>query len=107
MKKSSLPRPAPDDSSQLALDWEATSKAPAVPKRSLRDTFERFLREHGVPYIAVTEARRVLFTPATARLRPFHFVVYRTPGPNWLVFAVWVRPEVREDLRQWEAIFGT
>ena len=120
-----LARRSQDNPNQLLLNWSVAAtaavesetttgeeSAPPPPikpaflplKYSLRETVERFLRERGVPYINVDEAKRALF--AGAKLRSFHFVVYRTSGQNWLVFAAALRRESREDLRQWEGIFG-
>jgi hypothetical protein len=120
-----LARRSQENSDQLLLDWSVTTTAavetvppaeedsapppqikpgPVPPKYSLRETVERFLRERGLPYINVDEAKRALF--AGAKLRSFHFVVYRPAGKNWLVFAAALRRESRKDLRQWEGIFG-
>ena len=79
---------------------------PAEPRKvSLRVFVEQFLRDHHLPYISVDEAKKALFSGA--KLRSFHFVVYRPTGRNWLVYAAWLRRESREDLRQWEEIFGS
>src|SRR3990170_1445387 len=45
--------------------------------------FEAFLRERGIPCVAVDEAKRALF--ANAKLKSFDFVVYSKTGPNLLV----------------------
>ena len=45
--------------------------------------FEAFLRQKGVPYVAVDEAKKALF--ANAKLKSFDFVVYSKNGPNLLV----------------------
>ena len=42
--------------------------------------FEAFLRERGVPYVAVDEAKKALF--ASAKLKSFDFVVYSKSGPQ-------------------------
>lgn len=94
-----VPLPKPD-----APQARTVTQPPAPPKRPLRESLERFLRERGVPYINVDEAKRALFSGA--KLRSFHFVVYRTNGKNWLVFAAQLRKESRQDLHQWEGIFG-
>ena len=85
---------------------ETSTKSPAPPRvrRSLRDIVERYLRDKGIPYINVDEAKKALF--AGAKLRSFHFVVYRTTGQNWLLYTSQLRKESRDDLRQWEGIFG-
>ena len=78
--------------------------------------FEDYLRHHGLPYIAVDEAKRSLF--GTAKLKSFDFVVYRPNGTNLLVdvkgrvaapgkaLANWVTRRDIDDLRQWKDIFG-
>ncbi len=78
--------------------------------------FEEYLRHHGLPYIAVDEAKRSLF--GTAKLKSFDFVVYRPSGSNLLVdvkvrtagpgkaLANWVTRRDIDDLRQWKDIFG-
>src|SRR5689334_23174216 len=86
----SVARKLQTNPNQLLLDWNATSATgtpsptvaapevktgtplPAPPKRSLHESLELFLRERGVPYINVDEAKRALF--AGAKLRSFHFV---------------------------------
>ena len=82
------------------------SASPALLARKypFREVVERFLRDNGIPYINVDEAKRALF--AGAKLRSFHFVVYRTNGKNWLVHTAQMRKEIREDLKQWVEIFG-
>ena len=45
--------------------------------------FEAFLRDKGIPYVAVDEAKKALF--ANAKLKSFDFVVYSKNGPNLLV----------------------
>lgn len=80
--------------------------------------FEGFLRDRGVPYVAVDEAKRALF--ADARLKSFDFVVYSRSGPNLLVdvkgrqqrglrarsHQCWSTLRDIEDLAQWEQVFG-
>ena len=80
--------------------------------------FEDYLRQKGLPYIAVDEAKKALF--AGAKLKSFDFVVYRPEGKNLLVdvkgrklnpaaastFQNWTTREDIDDLRQWEEIFG-
>jgi hypothetical protein len=69
-----------------------------------REVVERFLRDNGIPYINVDEAKKALF--AGAKLRSFHFVVYRSAGKNWLLHTAQMRKEIREDLQRWVEIFG-
>lgn len=81
--------------------------------------FEAFLRDRGVPYVAVDEAKKALF--ATAKLKSFDFVVYSKNGPNLLIdvkgrtlrdraakrgFETWTTERDVADLMQWEQVFG-
>src|SRR5258708_13845321 len=81
--------------------------------------FEAFLRDRGIPYVAVDEAKRALF--ATAKLKSFDFVVYSKKGPNLLVdvkgrscrnrsprsaFETWSAEQDVTDLQQWKQAFG-
>ena len=79
--------------------------------------FEDYLRQKGLPYIAVDEAKKALF--AGAKLKSFDFVVYRPEGKNLLVdvkgrklsgksssLQNWTTREDIDDLRQWQEIFG-
>lgn len=89
--------------------------------------FEEFLRQRGVPYVAVDEAKRALF--ADAQLKSFDFVVYCQNGANLLVdikgrqhrhrngrggrggggvtFQSWATQRDVNDLQQWEQVFGS
>jgi hypothetical protein len=81
--------------------------------------FEGFLRDRGVPYVAVDEAKKALF--ANAKLKSFDFVVYSKAGPNLLIdvkgrscrnrtgrsgFETWATEQDVADLMQWEQVFG-
>lgn len=81
--------------------------------------FEAFLRDKGIPYVAVDEAKRALFT--NAKLKSFDFVVYSKQGPNLLIdikgrqmrnrsgrsgFETWTPEQDVTDLIQWEQVFG-
>jgi hypothetical protein len=81
--------------------------------------FEGFLRDRGIPYVAVDEAKKALF--ANAKLKSFDFVVYSKNGPNLLVdikgrtmrdgkksrnFETWTTQRDIEDLMQWQQVFG-
>jgi hypothetical protein len=81
--------------------------------------FEGFLRDRGIPYVAVDEAKKALF--ANARLKSFDFVVYSKKGPNLLIdvkgrscrnrvgragFETWTTEQDVNDLMQWELVFG-
>ena len=81
--------------------------------------FEAYLRQRGVPYVAVDEAKKALFS--SAKLKSFDFVVYSKNGPNLLIdvkgrqlkrtkskrgFESWTTERDVEDLMQWEQVFG-
>ncbi|HEX3357795.1 MAG TPA: HYExAFE family protein [Tepidisphaeraceae bacterium] len=81
--------------------------------------FEAYLRHRGIPYVAVDEAKKALFS--NAKLKSFDFVVYNKTGPNLLVdvkgrqmrdssasrtFQTWATQRDVEDLMQWEQVFG-
>ena len=81
--------------------------------------FEAFLRDKGIPYVAVDEAKKALF--ANAKLKSFDFVVYSKNGPNLLIdvkgrqlrdrtsrkgFETWATERDVDDLMQWEQVFG-
>src|SRR3954454_19900093 len=80
--------------------------------------FEGYLRDKGIPYVAVDEAKKALF--ANAKLKSFDFVVYSKTGPNLLVdvkgrqlrnrtgwrgFETWWTEQDVADLMQWEQVF--
>src|SRR6476661_3576689 len=78
--------------------------------------FEAYLRHRGIPYVAVDEAKKALFS--NAKLKSFDFVVYSKNGPNLLIdvkgrqardraggrknFETWTTQRDVEDLMQWE-----
>lgn len=83
--------------------------------------FEAFLRDRGVPCVAVDEAKKALF--ANAKLKSFDFVVYSKNGPNLLIdvkgrqlrsksgggrrtFETWTTEQDVSDLMQWQEVFG-
>ena len=81
--------------------------------------FEAFLREKGIPYVAVDEAKKAVFS--SAKLKSFDFVVYSKNGPNLLVdvkgrsrrdgksrstFETWATERDIDDLSQWQQVFG-
>ncbi len=81
--------------------------------------FEAYLRHRGIPYVAVDEAKKALFS--NAKLKSFDFVVYNQNGSNLLVdvkgrqcrngatrrsFETWTSQRDVEDLMQWEQVFG-
>lgn len=81
--------------------------------------FEDFLRARSVPYVAVDEAKRALFSGT--RLKSFDFVVYSARGHNLLVDVkgrsmrnretrsgqeTWATSIDVQDLQRWEGVFG-
>jgi hypothetical protein len=82
--------------------------------------FEEYLRQRGVPYVIVDDAKRALF--ADAQLKSFDFVVYCQNGANLLVdikgrqkrhrsgkgatFQSWATERDVTDLNQWQQVFG-
>ena len=73
--------------------------------RPTAKAFEAFLRDAGIPYVAVTETKRALFSGV--KLKSFDFVVYSTQGPNILAT---VKPfsqgNMRAEMGRWEEVFG-
>lgn len=80
---------------------------------------EGLLRERGIAYVAVDEAKRALHVQGN--LKSFDFVVYSQNGPNLLVdvkgrqcrtnssrrsFQTWAEQSDVEDLIQWQKVFG-
>ena len=82
--------------------------------------FEHLLRKHGIPYVAVDEAKRALHGQAKTPLKSFDFVVYGETGPNLLIdvkgrkhtgrhgrqLQNWVTRDDVNSLAQWSGIFG-
>jgi hypothetical protein len=82
--------------------------------------FEAFLRDRGIPYVAVDEAKKAPFSDA--KLKSFDFVVYSRNGPNLLIdvkgrqlrdkgstrrsFQTWTTERDVDDLMQWQQVFG-
>lgn len=81
--------------------------------------FEEFLRERGIPYVAVDEARRTTLGDAT--LKSLDFIVTSPQGERWLVDVkgrrfpsgmgrqYWKNWSTRDDLwslARWQQIFG-
>ena len=81
--------------------------------------FEAYLRNRGIPYVAVDEAKKALF--ANAKLKSFDFVVYPQKKPRLLIdvkgrslrnrtkrsgFETWATEADVKDLLQWEQVFG-
>ena len=103
------------------FDWECTvpaepALAPSKAKRTRRKLapqdstgkagLEHFLRQRGVPYVAVDEAKKAIF--AGSSLQAFDFLVYCDDGPNHLVLIVHGKPTAEQDelLAEWEKVFG-
>ena len=108
---SPIPRCDENASPALVAAEPAPELQPSFPNRnrrmpslSLRARVERLLRDRGIPYVNVDEAKRALFS--SAKLRAFHFVAYRTDGPNWLIFAARADRQARENMAEWERVFG-
>ncbi len=82
--------------------------------------FEGFLRDKRLPYVAVDESKRALFSGS--KLKSFDFVVYSRGGPNLLIdvkgrkavdrsgedkpFQTWATRRDVDDLWSWQRIFG-
>ncbi len=87
--------------------------------------FEDYLRARGWPYVAVDEAKKVIF--ADASIKSFDFLVYSSTGANLLVdvkgrkfpdgvrgkkrrgqraWENWITRGDADGLRQWEKVFG-
>lgn len=78
--------------------------------------FEMYLRDKGIPYIAVDETRRALL--AQASLKSMDYIVYGARGQNLLVEVKgrkartsqlsenWVTADDLVSLRRWEEVFG-
>ena len=77
---------------------------PAQRKPSLRDRIEAELKERGIPYVNVDEAKRALFN--SGKLHAFHFVAYSPDGDNWLLMAGEAAEARRQDMAEWENVFG-
>ena len=66
---------------------------------------EAILRESGVPYISVDEAKKALF--GGVRLASFDFVVYSPVGDNWLVTCRPFSADMRKTMEGWQEVFGS
>lgn len=75
-----------------------------IPRRSLIQEVERDLRLSGTPYVAVDDAKKALF--ANAKLKSFHFVAYSKDGPNLLLWCGRPTQATRDDMAEWEKVFG-
>ncbi len=81
--------------------------------------FEDYLRQAGIPYVAVDEAKKAIF--AGVYLKSFDFVVYSRAGPNLLVdvkgrrfpyrggrrWENWATRDDLDSLARWEEVFGS
>lgn len=83
--------------------------------------FDACLRERGIPFVVVDEAKKASFREA--RLKSFDFIVYSRGGVNWLVdikgrrwaargrqhkpaWENWVTQADLHGLKQWAEVFG-
>ncbi len=84
---------------------ERSTSGKAVTARTLSaERFGAMLRASGLPYVAVDEAKRVVFRDA--KLRAFDFIVYAESGANLLVYVGQHRKAIVEAMRDWQATFG-
>lgn len=93
--------PTKPSSSRLA------SVRKSANRNRLKVALERFLHERKVPFVDVQQAAQSL--PRGTRnvsLSLFHFVVYRDQSLNWLVLAGKLTARRRQDMEQWERLFG-
>ncbi len=84
--------------------------------------FEDYLRSQGLPYIAVDEKKKAIFSGA--RIKSFDFLLYCPDSPVWLVdvkgrkfpydgtggkryWENWVTRDDLEDLTRWQDTFGS
>ncbi len=83
--------------------------------------FEEYLRQHGIPYVAVDEAKRSILSNG-ASIKSLDFIVSAPGSTSWLVDVkgrrfpsgddqkqYWKNWSTRDDLRslaQWERLFG-
>ncbi len=79
-------------------------------------SFEAMLRDKRLPYVAVDESKKALFSGS--KLKSFDFVVYSRGGRNLLVdvkgrkatggasLQTWATRRDVDDLFQWERVFG-
>jgi hypothetical protein len=74
--------------------------------RVTRKAFEAYLRESGVPYVAVDEVKKALF--AGVDLPSFDFVVYSDTGPNLLATCKpFGQGDWRRTMEEWQRVFGS
>jgi hypothetical protein len=76
-------------------------------QKPLKFALEHLLRDRKIPYVDVHDAAKALPQQTTnLGLCLFHFVVYRTQAPNWLVLAGAMSERRRKNMQQWEHLFG-
>ena len=76
-----------------------------MPITTLASVVQQHLKNLCVAYVELNETKKALF--AGAKLRTFHFVVYRPDTANLLVWATKGRDKhVRDEMKQWQHIFG-
>ena len=87
---------------------QAPKPAAAVPPRPrgtpLAAHVEHQIRQRGIPYVSVDEAKKALFS--SNRLKTFHFCVYAPEGSNWLLLCDEAGEANRRDMEEWQQIFG-
>ena len=85
-----------------SLKWNQLAQG----RKTLVAGLEAHLREKGWPYVAVDEAKKVLFSGSN--IAAFDFLVYSNTGPNVLVLIVTRRPTPAQvqQMNEWEKVFG-
>lgn len=96
--------PIPTAAQEIAALDEGAEIAEALADLSLREVVEQYLEDQNLPYVDVAKVQDGLF--ARTRLEAFDFVVSAPQGHNWLLYAAPLSVAAREDLREWERIFG-
>jgi len=89
------PPPAPKPAAALPLRPRGTP---------LKLHVERELKRRNIPYVAVDEVKKALFS--SARLKTFHYCVYAPEGSNWLLLCDKANDANRRDMEEWQQIFG-
>jgi hypothetical protein len=90
-----------DEAKQAA---QRHTSPPPPGRRSLIADVQRELRERGIPCVAISDAKKALFSHA--QLKAFHFVVYDKDGDNWLLWCGEPTAAVRSLMAEWARVFG-
>lgn len=101
--EASLPHPARRQEAE-PLDDDETELQQAIADLSLHGLVEEYLKDQNLSYVDVHEVHERLFSGAQLEL--FDFVVQAPEGHNWLLYAAPLSVAARDDLRQWEQVFG-